>query len=217
MKKTLILSSLVILLGLNGCKKDDTVSAEVKPDPIEEQIISAIFSVGASGMSGVRASQVTQTKDQFKVGSSTPINQTLNSTTNGVNGGSVTVTGNLSGTSDSNGGGTFTINMNEKFNNYGLVAEAKNYVAEGNIVYAGNITTNMIQSGSVAAGNLTYTQTGTSKINVSGSLNVTGPNYNKSTSIQLSETEAISATEITITISGTIGGKNLNYSQTIKE
>jgi hypothetical protein len=95
------------------------------------------------------------------------------------------------------------MNINEAFKDYGMMIESKNYTITGNIIYKGDMVMNNVA------------QSITAKSTIGGSLNIAGPSYNKTTTMQLVIDESIKGNSMTVSVSGSVGGKAVNYSQTI--
>lgn len=191
-----------MVMGITSCSKDDTVT--VKPDPVEEAIIGAIFNVGGSGLNMASPSLAPAHKLTLRaLNTDYPIDQTLNFSENGEAGGTVNVTGTLKGTISDTGNSTMVMNMTEAFQNYGILVDSKTYTSTGSISYKGNISVN------------NSAQSMTANFTIGGSLAIAGANYNKTTAMQLVITEKVNGASITMSVSGSVGGKAVNYSETM--
>jgi len=206
MKKTLIFLGFVSLIALCSCSKDSTV-VNVKPDPVEEAIIGAIFNVGNSGLSNVGPAMApTKNLSLRAVTTDYPINQALNYSQAGEAGGTVSVTGAITGSMSDTGNSTMVMNMTEAFQNYGLTVDSKPYTSTGSILYKGNISMSNANNANI---------TMTANFTIGGSLTIVGANYNKTTAMQLAISENVKGTSISMSVTGTVGGKAVNYSETM--
>ena len=203
---SILFCGLLLLATSCGTKNDP---AQTTPDAVQKEIITQIFGAGsgASGLSLVSPAKSIATKNLFKspasAATSIPIPTT---TTDGPNGGTLTISGNLDMTSTSADAATMTMTMSEVFSGFGIIAESKTYTMSGTIQYSGNY---VISSSKI-----------TGKFTTSGSLTVVGSGYNKQMAIDLTETMSATmnssqqATSTTITVTGTIAGQTINYTVT---
>ena len=126
--------------------------------------------------------------------------------TDGPNGGTLTLSGNMDMTSTSAEAGTISITLSEVFTGYGIIADTKTYTLSGTIDYKGNfnISTNKI----------------TGKSTTKGSLTVVGQGYNKQMTFDLTETmsatvnSASGTSSTSVTVTGSIAGQSINYTVT---
>ena len=126
--------------------------------------------------------------------------------TDGPNGGTLTLSGNMDITSGSTEAGILSMTMSEVFAGYGIIADTKTYTLSGTIDYKGNfnISTNKI----------------TGKSTTKGSLTVVGQGYNKQMTFDLTETISVTVNSTTgtsstsVTVTGSIAGQSINYTVT---
>lgn len=210
MKKStisILLCGFIVLATSCGSKNEP--AAQVQPDPIQKEIISQIFGAGtsASGLSLVSPAKTIANKIVFKApasaGTSIPI---PTSTTDGPNGGTLTLSGSMDIAYSSASEGTMSMTMSEVFSSFGIIADTKTYTMSGTIQYTGNFV-------------MSATKT-TCKFTTNGSLTVVGPSYNKQMAINLTETMTTTANSTsgtsssTVTVTGTIAGQAINYTVT---
>jgi len=208
-KSTLSILSCCLILMVTSCGSKNDPSAQQLPDPIQKEIIAQIFGAGssASGVSMVSPSKTITTQSVFKspalAATSIPIPSTV---TDGPNGGTLTLSGNMDMTSTSADAATLSMTLSEVFAGYGIIADTKTYTLSGTIDYTGNfnISTNKM----------------TGKSTTKGSLTVVGQGYNKQMTFDLTETMTLNVngttgtTSTSETITGTIGGQSINYTVT---
>jgi len=208
-KSTLSILSCCLILMVTSCGSKNDPSAQQLPDPIQKEIIAQIFGAGssASGVSMVSQSKTITTQSVFKspalAATSIPIPSTV---TDGPNGGTLTLSGNMDMTSTSADAATLSMTLSEVFAGYGIIADTKTYTLSGTIDYTGNfnISTNKM----------------TGKSTTKGSLTVVGQGYNKQMTFDLTETMTLNVngttgtTSTSETITGTIGGQSINYTVT---
>ena len=208
-KSTLSILSCCLILMVTSCGSKNDPSAQQLPDPIQKEIIAQIFGAGssASGVSMVSPSKTITTQSVFKspalAATSIPIPSTV---TDGPNGGTLTLSGNMDMTSTSADAATLSMTLSEVFAGYGIIADTKTYTMSGTIDYTGNfnISTNKM----------------TGKSTTKGSLTVVGQGYNKQMTFDLTETMTLNVngttgtTSTSETITGTIGGQSINYTVT---
>ena len=194
---------------VTSCGSKNDPSVQQLPDPIQKEIIAQIFGAGssASGVSMVSQSKTITTQSVFKspalAATSIPIPSTV---TDGPNGGTLTLSGNMDMTSTSADAATLSMTLSEVFAGYGIIADSKTYTMSGTIDYTGNfnISTNKM----------------TGKSTTKGSLTVVGQGYNKQMTFDLTETMTLNVngttgtTSTSETITGTIGGQSINYTVT---
>jgi len=208
-KSTLSIISCCLILMVTSCGSKNDPSVQQLPDPIQKEIIAQIFGAGssASGVSMVSQSKTITTQSVFKspalAATSIPIPSTV---TDGPNGGTLTLSGNMDMTSTSADAATLSMTLSEVFAGYGIIADTKTYTMSGTIDYTGNfnISTNKM----------------TGKSTTKGSLTVVGQGYNKQMTFDLTETMTLNVngttgtTSTSETITGTIGGQSINYTVT---
>jgi len=208
-KSTLSIISCCLILMVTSCGSKNDPSVQQLPDPIQKEIIAQIFGAGssASGVSMVSPSKTITTQSVFKspalAATSIPIPSTV---TDGPNGGTLTLSGNMDMTSTSADAATLSMTLSEVFAGYGIIADTKTYTMSGTIDYTGNfnISTNKM----------------TGKSTTKGSLTVVGQGYNKQMTFDLTETMTLNVngttgtTSTSETITGTIGGQSINYTVT---
>lgn len=203
MKRILGLLSLVTLFATSSCKKDD-VNVTALPDPVESAIIEHIFNIGGSSTNNVGPTLLPGKKLTLRsIATNFPINETLNFSQPGETGGTVTVTGTMTGLVSDTGNSTIAMNMTEAFQNFGMMVDGKNYTSTGNILFKGN----MVMNNSAQTASASYT--------IGGSLALAGENYSKTTAMQLVIEENVKGSSISMSVKGTVGGKTVNYSETL--
>ena len=207
-KSTLSILLCGFIVTITSCGSKNDPAAQKLPDPIQKEIIAQIFGAGASasGVSTVSPSKTKTNQFLFKSPASGATSIPIPSyTTDGPNGGTLTLSGNMDMTSTTNAG-TISMTMNEVFTGFGIIADTNTYTMSGTIQYTGNfdITTNKV----------------TGKFTTNGTLTVAGTGYNKQMAIDLTETmtETINTTTNTtstsVTVTGTIAGESINYTVT---
>jgi len=208
-KSTLSILFGCIIVMATSCGSRNDPSAQVQPDPIQKEIIAQIFGAGASasGVSMVSPSKTITNQLLFKstasVATSIPI---TSSVTDGPNGGTLTLSGNIDISSNSADAGTLSMTMSEVFASFGIIADTKTYTMSGTIQYTGNFV-------------ISATKT-TGKFTSKGSLTVVGPSYNKQMAIDLTETmietqnSTTNTASTSVTVTGTIAGESINYTVT---
>ena len=209
-KKTtlsILLCSFIVLATSCGSKNEP--AAQTLPDPVQKEIIAQIFGAGASisGVSMVSPSKNMANHPAFKspalAATSIPIPTTV---TDGPNGGTLTLSGNMDMTSTSADAGTISMTLSEVFAGYGIIADTKTYTLSGTIDYTGNF-------------NISTTKM-TGKSTTKGSLNVVGQGYNKQMTFDLTETMSVTVNSTTgtsitsVTVTGSIAGQSINYTVT---
>jgi len=208
-KSTLSILSCCFILLVTSCGSKNDPSAQQLPDPIQKEIIAQIFGAGASisGVSMVSPSKNMANHPAFKspalAATSIPIPTTV---TDGPNGGTLTLSGNMDMTSTSADAGTISMTLSEVFAGYGIIADTKTYTLSGTIDYTGNF-------------NISTTKM-TGKSTTKGSLNVVGQGYNKQMTFDLTETMSVTVnsttgtTSTSVTVTGSIAGQSINYTVT---
>jgi len=205
-KSTLSILSCCFILLVTSCSSKNEPTAQQLPDPIQKEIIAQIFGAGASisGVSMVSPSKNMANHPAFKspalAATSIPIPTTV---TDGPNGGTLTLSGNMDMTSTSADAGTISMTLSEVFAGYGIIADTKTYTLSGTIDYTGNF-------------NISTTKM-TGKSTTKGSLNVVGQGYNKQMTFDLTETMSVTVnsttgtTSTSVTVTGSIAGQSINY------
>ena len=208
-KSTLSIISCCLILMVTSCGSKNDPSVQQLPDPIQKEIIAQIFGAGssASGVSMVSQSKTITTQSVFKspalAATSIPIPSTV---TDGPNGGTLTLSGNMDMTSTSADAATLSMTLSEVFAGYGIIADTKTYTLSGTIDYTGNF-------------NISTTKM-TGKSTTKGSLNVVGQGYNKQMTFDLTETMSVTVNSTTgtsitsVTVTGSIAGQSINYTVT---
>ena len=204
---SIVFCSLIILA--TGCGSKNDPSAQKLPDAVQKEIIAQIFGAGASasGVSMVSPSKTSANKPVFKSPTTGAISIPIpTSTTDGPNGGTLTLSGTMDMSSNTAEAGTLSMTMSEVFAGYGILADTKTYTMSGTILYTGDfvMSTNKM----------------TGKFTVKGSLTVVGAGYNKQMAIDLTETMTVNVNSTTntsstsVTVTGTIAGESINYTVT---
>jgi len=193
MKKLLVLFCIAALIPIFSCKKDkDSDSSSFDNKAFVEEIFKA-------GMSWN-----TQTK---ALKAYYPINIPVDNTVTSTEGGNIHVLGSVTGTMQLDDhtnavlGGTMLIGLTETINDYTLTSNGKTYVMNGapHISLAGTFT---LQPGGTTFGS-------TSNMVIGGAFRVTGPNYDKTVSMEI--TININTNGTGGTVSGAIDGKGVYY------
>jgi hypothetical protein len=203
---SILFCGFLILATSCGSKNDP----QALPDPIQKEIITQIFAAGSdvSGVSYVRPSKTIANQLIFKSPTSATTTVPIPAnTSNGPNGGTITVSGNMDIISASADAGTnMSMTISEVFSSFGIIAQGNTYTMTGTILYTGSL----IISPTIISG----------KFTTNGSLTVVGTGYNKQMAINLTETMSenvnISTGTITttVTVTGTIDGQTINYTVT---
>jgi len=198
MRKILILFSTVALLALVSCSKDKTATTGLD----KKALVNEIFKASMSGYSNTNALKSTQT-----LKSTIPLNESVDVTVQGPQGGSIHVTGTLTGSMSFNDqtssilGGTMLLGFTETINDYAFMSNGQKYTMNGApyVSLAGTFT---IESGGTF---------GTaSSFDIGGGIKVTGPDYDETININI--TIIINSSGKGGRVSGTIGGESINYS-----
>jgi len=197
------------LMLATSCGSKNDPEAQALPDPIQKEIITQIFGAGesASGLSLVSPSKRIANQTIFKAPALAATSLPIPSfTTDGPNGGTLTISGNMDVDYSNANAYSMTMTMSEVFSAFGIIAETKTYTMSGTIQYTGSY----VISSNKATGKFTTT----------GSLTVVGSGYNKQMSVNLTETtvetldSSQNVTSTTDTVTGTIGGQLINYTVT---
>jgi hypothetical protein len=205
-KSTLTFLFCGFILLATSCGSKNEPASQALPDPVQKEIIAQIFGAGASasGVSMVSPSKTMASQPVFKSPASAATSIPIpSSTTDGQNGGTLTLSGSMDISSNSADAGTISMTMNEVFAGFGILADTKTYTMSGTIQYTGNfiISTNKM----------------TGKFTTNGSLTVVGDGYNKQMAINLTETTSVTVnsttntTSTSVTVTGTIAGQSINY------
>ena len=169
---SIVFCSLIILA--TGCGSKNDPSAQKLPDAVQKEIIAQIFGAGArtSGVSMVSPSKTIANQPVFKSPASGAISIPIpTSTTDGPNGGTLTLSGTMDMSSNTAEAGTLSMTMSEVFAGYGILADTKTYTMSGTILYTGDFVMSTTKM--------------TGKYTVKGSLTVVGAGYNKQMAIDL--------------------------------
>lgn len=183
-----------------GCKKDKDESAPTLDNKV---LIDEVFKAGMTGYSsGMGGKSLIKS-----VESSYPINVSVESTTQGPEGGTIHVLGSITGTmniDDLSGafqGGTLLLGLTETINDYGFMCNGQKYVMNGD-PYLSLTGTFTIQPDGNTFGTA-------SSMHFGGGVNVTGPGYDQTVNMDI--TIIINSNGTGGTVSGTIGGEHVNY------
>lgn len=194
MKKTITYLVLIATILFSSCSKDEEVATA---DPIQQQLISEILSAGNSFTNNIAAYNVNPTPSvQLR---STPIElptYDINSVVNSQYSGKITISGTMT-MSNSNNSITLSLILKEIFSDYVFKVNDASYKTNGTINYATVFTTSGNGSGQY-------------KSTIGGSINIVGPNYNKTTTLQLT---VVADTNNKGTVTGTIDGVNISYTK----
>jgi hypothetical protein len=199
MKKMLFIIGGIALLAMAGCKKDSA------PTTTKNQaIVNEIFKAGMLGL----PSTTPGTSKSATLKSTYPINVSVDKSVSGPAGGTIHVTGSVTGsfnftdgTSPAFTGGTMFLEFNETINDYAFIYEGQTYTMNG----APYIS---------LAGTFTFTKDGTfgtaSSMTMGGGVRVTGPSFDQTININI--TIIINSSGKGGRVSGTVGGESVNYS-----
>lgn len=199
MNKAFLLLFLVVVTVLAGCKKDDSESNTLDNKALINEIFKAGMTGYSSGMSGKSFIKSAE--------SSYPINVSVESTTPGPEGGSIHVLGSITGTmniDDQTGsflGGTLLLGLTETINDYAFLYNGQKYTMNG-APYLSLTGTFTIQPDGATFGTA-------SSMQFSGGVQVTGPGLDQT--INMDITIIINTTGTGGTVSGSIGGEQVNY------
>ncbi len=192
MKKLVILVGLVACIAMIGCKKENSNTLN------DEDLIAQIFTAGM-----LWNSQAALLKGTY------PINIQVDNTIQGPAGGYIHVIGSVTGSmsiDDQTGailGGTMLLGLTETINDYAFISNDVTYTMNG-APYLSLTGTFTLQPGGVLFGTASSMQFG-------GGVRVTGTNgFDKTINIQI--TIIINSAGTGGTVSGTIGGRSINYS-----
>ena len=208
-KSTLSILFYCFIVMATSCGSKDEPSAQKLPDAIQKEIIAQIFGAGArtSGVSMVSPAKTIANQPVFKSPASGAISIPIpTSTTDGPNGGTLTLSGTMDMSSNTAEAGTLSMTMSEVFAGYGILADTKTYTMSGTILYTGDFVMSTTKM--------------TGKYTVKGSLTVVGAGYNKQMAIDLTETMSVNVNSTTntsstsVTVTGTIAGESINYTVT---
>jgi hypothetical protein len=200
MNKTFFLLFLVSVTVLTGCKKDESEGSTFD----NKALINEVFKAGMTGYSsGMAGKSFIKSAE-----SSYPINVSVESTTQGPEGGSIHVLGSITGTmniDDQTGsflGGTLLLGLTETINDYAFLYNGQKYTMNG-APYLSLTGTFTIQPDGATFGTA-------SSMHFSGGVQVTGPGFDET--INMDITIIINTTGTGGTVSGSIGGEQVNYS-----
>lgn len=198
--KTLVLLFFVAFTALVGCKKDKPES-NISVD--NKVLINEIFTAGMTGYSsGISGKSLIKSEE-----SSYPINVSIASTTQGPEGGTIQVLGNITGTmnvDDQTGsfqGGTLLLGLTETASDYSFLCNGQKFTMNGapNISLTGTFT---IQPDGNSFGTA-------SSMHFGGGVQVTGQGYDET--INMDITIILNTSGTGGIVSGTIGGEQVNY------
>jgi hypothetical protein len=184
---------------VSACKKDDT-SAQQGPD--DQQLISQIFQAGMSSYSTSMPGK--SAPADFK--SSIPVNLPVENTIYGPDGGSINVTGDITGSFNFDDqtaqflGGSLLLGITETITDYGIMVNDVKYIMNGapDVTLAGTFTIQPDYSFG----------TGSSYV-IGGGVRVTGPNYDHTSNIQV--TIVLNPTGTGGHVTGQIDGHSVDF------
>lgn len=192
MKNLVLLVGFTACIAITGCKKENSKTLN------DQDMIGQIFIAGMSWN--------TQVKSLL---STIPINIQVDNTIAGPEGGNIHVIGSVTGSmtiDDQTGailGGIMQLGLTETINSYAFISNDKTYTMNG-APYISLTGTFTLQPGGVLFGTASSMQIG-------GGVRVTGPDgFDQTINIQI--TIIINSTGTGGTVSGTIGGRSINYS-----
>jgi|GEM_PF-481260 len=200
MTKTLVLLFIIALTAMMGCKKDKSENIGSVDNRV---LINEIFKAGMTGYSsGISGKSLIKSGE-----SSYPINVSITSTMQGPEGGTIQVLGNITGTmsiDDETGsflGGTLLLGLTESISDYAFICNGQKYTMNGapNLSLTGTFT---VQPDGASFGTA-------SGMHFGGGVQVTGPEYDQT--INMDITIILNTTGTGGTVSGTIGGEQVNY------
>jgi len=183
---------LVACIAITGCKKENSSTLN------DEDLIAQVFTAGMSW--NTRAALLKGT---------VPINIQVDNTVQGPEGGYIHVTGSVTGSMTIDDqtsailGGTMLLGLTETINDYAFISNEGTYTMNG-APYLSLTGTFTLQPGGTTFGTASSMQFG-------GGVRVTGPNgFDETINIQI--TIIINSSGTGGTVSGTIGGRSVNYS-----
>jgi hypothetical protein len=198
MKKIFVLFSVVGLVAMVSCSKDKTATTGLDKKILVNEIFKA-------SMTGYTQGQTLKSAVTLK--STYPINQSVDITVQGPEGGSIHITGSITGSmnfddqTSSMLGGTMLLGFTETINDYAFKSNDQKYTMNGApyISLAGTFT---LQAGGTF---------GTaSSFDIGGGVQIVGPGYNETVNINI--TIIINSNGTGGHVSGAIGGESINYS-----
>ncbi len=200
MTKTLLLLFIIALTAMMGCKKDKQESSSGVDNKV---LINEIFKAGMTGYSsGISGKSLIKSGE-----SSYPINVSVTSTTQGPEGGTIQVLGSITGTmniDDQTGsflGGTLLLGLTETISDYAFLCNGQKFIMNG-APYLSLTGTFTVQPDGASFGTA-------SSMHFGGGVQVTGPEFDQT--INLDITIILNTNGTGGTVSGTIGGDQVNY------
>jgi hypothetical protein len=200
MNKSLVLLFLVVLSTMIACKKDKTESSSTLDNKI---LVSEVFKAGMTGYTSAMGG-----KSLIKsVESSYPVNQSVESTTLGPEGGNIHVVGSITGTmnfddqTNSFLGGTLLLGFTETINDYGFISNGQKFVMNG-APYLSLTGTFTILPGGNTFGTA-------SSMHFAGGIKATGTGYDQTINIDINIIMNTNGTGGSV--SGTINGEQVNF------
>jgi hypothetical protein len=200
MNKSLVVLFLVALITIFGCKKDKSDGTPTLDNKI---IINEIFKASMTGYnSGMSGKSLAKS-----VESTYPINYSVESTTQGPEGGNIHVVGSITGSmtldDQTNAflGGTLLLGFTETLNDYGVMSNGQKFILNGApyLTLTGTFT--------LLAGGTTF---GTaSSLHYAGGIRATGTGYDQTINIDINM--IINSNGTGGSVSGLIGGEQVNY------
>jgi|GEM_PF-6288702 len=199
MKKVVIALSLFVAVILVGCSKDDPATTTM--DPVKKEIVNAILDVSFGGLDDEASYAPASLVKQRSASADSSDFFSFSETYTNPLGGSVALTGKMS-MSQTATSTKISMVFSELFKNYVLEVESGKYTSNGTITYTGDYVI-------AADGTLSATS------NIAGSLVVTGSNYNQTISIAVKITQTYDGKNTKVTMTGTMGGEVVNYSESV--
>ena len=199
MRKITFLVSLFALITMGSCKKETTTTSSIEKKALVIEIFKA-------AMFGTNEVSMANPKDLLK--SVEPINVPIDVTVPGAEGGTIVVTGNMTGSMnmDTQTGdlisATIGFNLTETITDYGFIYKALKYIIHGapNIKITGSFK--------VISGTQGPVFTSDSNMKMTGGVRVTGADLDQSMNCDV--TVKISSDGQGGTITGTMGGESIN-------
>lgn len=195
MKKALALFSVIALIAMVSCEKDESDTSLNDKDLINE-----IFIAGMSWNSELSTLQTQTLKSTF------PINIPVDMTSFGSEGGNIHVIGSVTGSMGLNDvtnaftGGFLSLGLTETITDYAFISNSQKYTMNG-APYISLTGTFTLQPD--------YTFGTASSMQIGGGIQVVGPGYNQTVNINI--TIIINSNGTGGSVSGTMNDKSINY------